>query len=104
MALTDKIEKLEKKVVEVKQIRINENYIPYVLSGRRGCLRLVSMKQAGDNRYFSEVEIKIDSTHYTTLYLRESTFLNFNFNHQIELQCKQTQDNNAMIIVIEIYE
>lgn len=104
MALTDKIEKLEKKVVEVKQIRINENYIPYVLSGRRGCLRLVSMKQAEDSRYFSEVEIKIDSTHYTTLYLHESTFLNLNFNNQIEIECKQMQDSKAMIFVIEIYE
>lgn len=104
MALTDKIEKLEKKVVEVKRIRINENYIPYVLSGRRGCLRFVSMKQAEDNRYFSEVEIKIDSTHYTTLYLRESTFLNFNFNHQIEIECTKMQDSSAMIFDIEIYE
>lgn len=104
MALTDKIEKLEKKVVEVKRIRINENYIPYVLSGRRGCLRLVSMKQAENNRYFSEVEIKIDSTHYTTLYLHESTFLNFNFNHQIEIECTKMQDSRAMIFDIEIYE
>ena len=104
MALTDKIEKLEKKVVEIKQIRINENYVPYALSGRRGCLRLVSMKQAENNRYFSRVEIKIDSTHYTTLYLHESTFLNFNFNHQIEIECKQMQDSSAMIFVIEIYE
>ena len=104
MALTDKIEKLEKKVVEVKRIRINEKYIPYVLSGRRGCLRLVSMKQAEDNRYFSEVEIKIDSTHYTTLYLHESTFLNFNFNHQIEIECTKMQDSSAMIFDIEIYE
>lgn len=104
MALTDKIEKLEKKVVEIKQIRINENYVPYVLSGRRGCLRLVSTRQAENNRYFSEVEIKIDSTYYTTLYLHESTFLNFNFNHQIEIKCKQMKDNCTMIFVIEIYE
>lgn len=104
MALTDKIEKLEKKVVEIKQIRINESYVPYALSGRRGCLRLVSMKQAENNRYFSEVEIKIDSTHYTTLYLHESTFLNFNFNHQIEIKCKQMRNINTMIFVIEIYE